>query len=173
MPQGNILLLSDGSHLFPILSRLLTAAGHQVTTTYQTQEAIQLLRSQNFPLIITCLSNDWTDTRPFIKAVRELKAETAVMGDFLRRGLSCGYYAESEREVDFVSGPRDAPRVVEVKYESTFDWEDRRYEGVRHFLRRFPACPEVTIVTREATGQVTVGDTEVTAMPLWRYLLRE
>ena len=79
MPQGNILLLSDGSHLFPILSRLLTAAGHQVTTTYQTQEAIQLLRSQNFPLIITCLSNDWTDTRPFIKAVRELKAETAVM----------------------------------------------------------------------------------------------
>ena len=79
MPQGNILLLSDGSHLFPILSRLLTAAGHQVTTTYQTQEAIQLLRSQNFPLIITCLSNDWTDTRPFMMAVRELKAETAVM----------------------------------------------------------------------------------------------
>ena len=79
MQPGNILLLSDGSHLFPILGRLLTAAGHQVTTTHQTEEAMQLLRSHNFPLIITCLSNDWTDTRPFIRAVRELNSETAVM----------------------------------------------------------------------------------------------
>lgn len=79
MHHGNILLLSDGSQIFPILSRLLTEAGHQVTTTCQTQEALQLLRSHNFPLIITCLTNDWTDTRPFIKAVRELNPATAVM----------------------------------------------------------------------------------------------
>lgn len=79
MPQGNILLLSDGSQIFPILSRFLTEAGHQVTAACQTQEAFQLLQSGDFSLVITCLSNDWTDTRPFIKTVRELNPHTAVM----------------------------------------------------------------------------------------------
>ncbi len=100
------------------------------------------------------------------------KAETAVFGDFLQRGLSCGYYAEQEREVDFASGPSETPQAVEVKYEDTFDWADRRYGGVRLFLRRFPKCRRVTIVTRDAVGAVNVGETEVTALPLWRYLLR-
>jgi predicted AAA+ superfamily ATPase len=101
------------------------------------------------------------------------KAETAVLGDFLRGDASCGYYAESQREVDFVSGPPEAPEAVEVKYENTFDWEDRRYAGVRLFLRRFPGCRRVTVVTRDASGEVTAGSTPVTAVPLWRYLMRE
>jgi len=106
------------------------------------------------------------------------KAETAVFADFVRRAdapdanKSLGYYAESEREVDFVSGSRGAPTAVEVKYEDVFNWEDRRFDGVRLFLRRFPACREVTVVTRDAAGAVEVGRAGVTAIPLWRYLLR-
>lgn len=79
MPQGNILLISDGSPIFPTLSRVLTTAGHQVTTICQTQEALQVLRTGKFPLVITCLSNDWSDTRPFLKAVRDLQQEIAVL----------------------------------------------------------------------------------------------
>jgi DNA-binding NtrC family response regulator len=79
MPHSNLLLLSDGSPIFPILSRVLTAAGHQVTTTCQTEEALQLLGSGRFPLVITCLSNAWTDTRPFLRAVRELNPDAAVI----------------------------------------------------------------------------------------------
>ncbi len=101
------------------------------------------------------------------------KAETAVFGDFLRRGVSCGYYAESQREMDFVSGPPTGPAAVEVKYENAFDWNDRRYDGVRLFLRRFPDCRQVTVVTRDASGEVAAGQATVTAVPLWRYLLRE
>ncbi len=104
---------------------------------------------------------------------RGAKAETAVFADFLRRGLSCGYFAESEREVDFVSGPPDAPVAVEVKYEDTFLWGDPRYAGLRLFLRRFPQCRQITVVTRQAVGEIAVGDTVVTALPLWRYLLRD
>jgi predicted AAA+ superfamily ATPase len=106
------------------------------------------------------------------------KAETAVFVDFVRRAeaakghKSLGYYAESDREVDFVFGPRGAPVAVEVKYEDLFTWEDRRFDGVRLFLRRFPACREVTVVTRDASGEVEVGPAKVTAVPLWRYLLR-
>jgi predicted AAA+ superfamily ATPase len=101
------------------------------------------------------------------------KAETAVFVDFVRRGASCGYYAESQREVDFVSGSHGAPTAVEVKYDDTFAWEDRRFDGVRLFLRRFPACGKVTVVTRDATGEVDVGRGNVAAVPLWQYLLRE
>lgn len=101
------------------------------------------------------------------------KAETAVFGDFVRRGVSCGYYAESEREVDFVSGSHALPTAVEVKYEDAFHWEDRRFDGVRLFLKRFPACRSVTVVTRDAAGEAQVGRAKVTAVPLWRYLLRE
>ncbi|MFQ6132561.1 MAG: hypothetical protein ACE5R4_11035, partial [Armatimonadota bacterium] len=100
------------------------------------------------------------------------KAENAVFADFLRRGIRPGYYAESQREVDFVTGPPEDPAAVEVKYDDTFDWEDRRFRGVRLFLKRFPACRTVTIVTRDAVGQVEVGQTTVTAVPLWRHLLR-
>ena len=79
MPRDNILIISDGSPIFPALSQLLTDAGHRVTTTCETQEALQALRCGDFPMVITCLSNDWTDTRPFLKAVRELKREIAVV----------------------------------------------------------------------------------------------
>jgi len=105
-------------------------------------------------------------------------AETAVFADFVRRedapgaNKSLGYYAESEREVDFVIGSHGAPKAVEVRYEDVFNWEDRRFDGVRLFLRRFPACREVTVVTRDAAAEIEVGRTRVTAIPLWRYLLR-
>ncbi len=79
MHHGNILLISDGSPIFPALSRFLTAAGHQVTTTEQIQKAFQDLRTGNFPLVITCLSNEWPDTRPFIRAVRELNQEITII----------------------------------------------------------------------------------------------
>jgi DNA-binding NtrC family response regulator len=79
MRPGNILLISDGSPIFPALTRLLTAAGHQVRTSFQTQEAYQLLRTGTFPLVITCLSNGWADTRPFVKAVRGLEHRIVVI----------------------------------------------------------------------------------------------
>ncbi len=39
MQPGKILLISDGSPVFPALSYCLTDAGHQGTTTEQTEEA--------------------------------------------------------------------------------------------------------------------------------------
>lgn len=99
------------------------------------------------------------------------KAEQAVFVDLLQRGARPGYYAESKREVDFVSGPQREPSVVEVKYDDTFTWDDPRFQGVRLFLKRFPECSDVTVVTRDAVGEVALGQTTVTAIPLWRYLL--
>lgn len=55
------------------------------------------------------------------------KAENAVFLHFLKNRKACGYYAESEREVDFILGDFKNPLPVEVKYISDFDWQDRRF----------------------------------------------
>jgi predicted AAA+ superfamily ATPase len=100
------------------------------------------------------------------------KAEQAVFVHLLRASAECGYYAESEREVDFVVGSVQQPAAIEVKYDNEFDWSDRRLHGIRLFLRRFPACREVTVVTRDAVAELQAGETRVVALPLWRYLLQ-
>ena len=88
MDHRNIWLISDGSQIFPALSRFFTEKGYQVTTTCHTQEALQAISSGGVPLVITCLSNDWTDTRPFIKAVRERNRGTAVIILRVEPGIS-------------------------------------------------------------------------------------
>jgi len=103
MPHNDILLISDGSQIFPPLARFLREAGHRVMTIGETREAFQALRASNFRLVITCLSNDWTDTRPFLKAVRELNQEIVVV--ILRPGPEVrspiGAYLVKDEGYDF------------------------------------------------------------------------
>ena len=81
---NNILLISDRTPVFPELARLLARAGHRVTLTFYGREAFQALRRGIFPLVITRLSRDWSDKRPFLDAVREPGRETPVL--FLGNG---------------------------------------------------------------------------------------
>lgn len=76
---NNILLISDRTPIFPELARLLAQAGHRVTLTFYGREAFQALRRGIFPLVITRLSQDWSDKRPFLDAVRELDQEIPVL----------------------------------------------------------------------------------------------
>jgi hypothetical protein len=99
------------------------------------------------------------------------KAENAVFMHLLRHGKEAGYFAESEREVDFVTGGIAAPKAIEVKYDNAFDWKDRRFQGVRLFLKRYSNCREVTVVTRSAEGSAKVNGITISAVPLWKYLL--
>jgi DNA-binding NtrC family response regulator len=103
MDAGDVLLISDGSQIFPPLARFLTEAGHRVMTTGETRQAFQSLRAGNFRLVITCLSNGWTDTRPFLKAVRDLNREIAVV--ILRPGPQAkspvGAYLVKDEGYDF------------------------------------------------------------------------
>ena len=88
MDHRNIWLISDGSQIFPALSRFFTEKGYHVTTICHTEEALQVISTGCVPLVITCLSNDWTDTRPFIKAVRDLDRRTAVIILRVEPGIS-------------------------------------------------------------------------------------
>lgn len=99
------------------------------------------------------------------------KAENAVFSHFLRKQESCGYYAESEREVDFVTGSFKKPLPVEVKYGSGFDWRDKRFAGPRLFLRRFPQARRVLIVSKDIEDELQENKTTIKVIPLWKFLL--
>lgn len=100
------------------------------------------------------------------------KAENAVFLHLLREGKSSGYYAESEKEVDFILGDFNYPIPVEVKYISNFDWQDKGYKGIRLFLRRFPQTKEVLIVSKDVETELEENSAVVRIIPLWKFLQR-
>ena len=99
------------------------------------------------------------------------KAENAVLIELLRSGISGGYFAESEREVDFVIGTVESPLPLEVKYLESFDWQDKRFAGLRLFLKRFPATRKALVVTKGAETTMEVNGVKISALPLWKFLL--
>ena len=98
------------------------------------------------------------------------RAENAVFLELQRNNISCGYYAESEREVDFVTGTVGDPVPIEVKYMATFDWKDKRFDGVRLFLKRFPNVRNVLLITKSVELTTPVNNVAVHAVPLWKFL---
>jgi predicted AAA+ superfamily ATPase len=100
------------------------------------------------------------------------RAENAVFMELQRNNLFCGYYAESEREVDFVIGSVAEPVPIEVKYMTTFDWNDRRFDGVRLFLNRFPNVKNILLITKSVELTTSVNNIAVHVVPLWKFLLK-
>ncbi len=99
------------------------------------------------------------------------RAENAVYLELLRRGIETGYYAESEREVDFVVGSVKTPLPVEVKMLDMLDPKDKRLSGLALFVRRFPATRRALVVTRTVQATIPYHGIELQAVPLWRFLL--
>lgn len=100
------------------------------------------------------------------------KAENAVFMELKRNGAQCGYYAESEREVDFITGTYKSPVPIEAKYVDSLDWKDKRLSGLRLFLRRFPETKRMLLVTKNFEGETVLDAASVTALPLWKFLLK-
>ncbi len=99
------------------------------------------------------------------------KAENAVFMEFKKSKISCGYFAESEKEVDFVTGNINNPLPVEVKCISSFDWKDKRFSGIKLFLRRFPNTKKVLLISKNIETEINVNSTKVKVVPLWKLLL--
>ena len=114
-----------------------------------------------------------TGIKTLLTGKRDLgaKAENAVFVHFLRKKKACGYYAESQREVDFVRGDFNNPLPVEVKYSSGFDRQDRKFSGINLFLRRFPGTKEVLIISKDYELEIKEKEVTIKVLPLWKFLI--
>jgi uncharacterized protein len=99
------------------------------------------------------------------------KAENAVFMELCRNNLSPGYFAESEKEVDFVLGSAKKPLPAEVKFISTLDWSEKRFSGLKLFLRRHPETKEALLITKNVDREFEHGPAVIRAVPLWGFLL--
>lgn len=99
------------------------------------------------------------------------KAENAVFLWFLKNRKSCGYYAESQKEVDFILGDFKNPLPIEVKYISGFNWQDRRFSGVKLFLRRFSGVKEVLIISKDVEAETAIEGMVIRVTPAWKFLM--
>jgi hypothetical protein len=105
------------------------------------------------------------------KADLGAKTENVVFLHLVKNNPNIGYYAESEREIDFVCGSFKLPTATEVKYESKFDWKDKKFMGVRLFIRRYPSVREVTIVSKNVMQTLKDGKLKISVVPAWEYVL--
>ncbi|MBI3921734.1 MAG: ATP-binding protein [Armatimonadetes bacterium] len=101
------------------------------------------------------------------------KAETAVFMRLLRTKQHPGYFAESEREVDFVLGNPTSPEPIEVKYADSLDAADRRLGGLRLFLRRYPNTQVARVISHTQGGDSILNSAQIQVTPLWKFLLAE
>lgn len=99
------------------------------------------------------------------------KAENAVFMELKKRNIPCGYFAESEKELDFVTGSVKNPFPLEVKYVSAFDLKDRRFSGLRLFLHRHPKTKKALVISKNLGAETKANSTEVRIIPLWKFLL--
>ena len=115
-----------------------------------------------------------TGLKTLLTGERDLgfKAENAVFAHFLRTGQKVGYFAESQRELDFVTGAYQNPLPVEVKYVEDLRADDERLLGLKLFLKRFPDVKKAEIVTKSVARKERFRDREIEMIPLWQFLLR-
>jgi len=99
------------------------------------------------------------------------KAENAVFTHLLRKKIECGYFAESEREVDFVTGGFKSPLPIEVKYDSDFDLNDKRFAGMKLFLKKYPRIKSFIVISRNKEREIKYNRTWIKIIPLSKYLL--
>jgi uncharacterized protein len=99
------------------------------------------------------------------------KVENVIFMRLFKDNPNIGYYAESERELDFAYGGFKSPTAVEVKYDLKFDWRDKKFDGVKLFLRRYPRTRKVIIVSRNVRETFKEGRCNITVVPAWDYLL--
>jgi len=99
------------------------------------------------------------------------KAENAVFVQFLRSDQEVGYFAESQKELDFIAGGFDDPLPVEVKYVDDLAMDDKRLAGLRLFLKRFDDVKKAKVVTKSVDKRERFQDVEIEIVPLWRFLL--
>lgn len=98
------------------------------------------------------------------------RAENAIFMLLRRMHRETGYFAESEREVDFVVGSAENPLPIEVKMLDRLDLKDRRLAGLRLFARRFPAARRALLVTRGVEAEGELAGMRLQAVPLWKFL---
>jgi len=100
------------------------------------------------------------------------KAENAVFWQLNKiHGDNLGYFAESQKEVDFIAGSFSKPQLFEIKYTDSLDKLKSGLSGLRLFLKRYPKVKKAQVITKSLDKKVQFTKAQLELIPLWRFLL--
>jgi CheY-like chemotaxis protein/anti-sigma regulatory factor (Ser/Thr protein kinase) len=77
--KGNILLIDDDESILRLLSKILIAEGHEVTTVMSGSEAIELFRDKQFNLVITDMYMPELDGLDVIRNLKDINLNTPII----------------------------------------------------------------------------------------------
>jgi uncharacterized protein len=97
------------------------------------------------------------------------KAENVLYMYLQKKGGKMGYFAESDREVDFILETPDGPVPVESKYADEIEEKDLRLAGLRLYIKKF-SPKKGFVITRSIEKEFKIENTAVIVMPLWKVL---
>lgn len=99
------------------------------------------------------------------------KAENAVYWALFRKYPEHGYFAEGNKEVDFVVRKGTSLLPVEVKYTDNFEKIRAGVGGMKLFFLRHPTASRGIVVTKNLDRKFDIGKgIFLDAVPLWRFL---
>ncbi len=78
-PAHRILVVDDEEEILELIGEYLTARDHETVTAYDGAEALQLLRSEPFDIVITDLKMPQLGGLGLIEATAELRRPVAVI----------------------------------------------------------------------------------------------
>ena len=97
-------------------------------------------------------------------------AENACFNWLHFQNVECGYYAELQKEVDFVCRRQQQLLPVESKYMSHVDFSEERWQGLKLFFKRKPEVKTAVIVTKDVSQTFEWEGKSIVAVPLWKFL---
>ncbi len=107
------------------------------------------------------------------KGDKGAKAENVVFWHLKKKNKKIGYFAESEKEIDFILGDEKDPLPIEVKYTDNLGKIKKGLAGLSLFLKRNPKVKKAKVITSNLDKKIRVQEREVELIPLWRFLLEK
>ena len=111
MKELKILVIDDDPEQVEILKTILTSEGRKITTCTKSRDALEMIQSEKFDLVLTDVSMPEVDGVQILKFTKQHSPETEVVpitafGDW-------GVYAEALRlgAKDFINKPYSIPEI--------------------------------------------------------------
>ncbi len=110
MHEKKILFIDDEEAQRDVMGRVLDKMGYMVTISDSSERALEILKKETFPLIITDLSMPGMDGTMFCKAVRQTNTESVI---YALSGYIEAYETDKLEQLGF-DGYLRKPATVEM-----------------------------------------------------------
>jgi DNA-binding NtrC family response regulator len=124
---SNILIVDDDADTLKILSRILEAGGHSVSSARNAVEAMARLGEEEFPLVLTDLVMPGTDGLELTRQIRRENPETAVMIITAFASIETAVEAMRAGALDYITKPI-IPEELHFKVDKALEQHTMRRE---------------------------------------------